>query len=200
MWHVAVAFALVAGLVTLLPGADFALVLRAAASHGRASGAWTAVGVAAGVLAWAAATAAGLSALLAAAPSALLVLRTAGGIYLVGLGIRTAIARPGPRPGQGPAAGGFPTGLAANLTNPKVGVFYLSVVPGLLPPHADVAEMTLLLGGIHATESAAWLCAVACIVDGAGRLLGRPPIRRGLQVLTAVTLIALGCAIACDLL
>lgn len=201
MWHLAAVFALVAGLVTLLPGADFAVVLRSAANRGRTSGVVTAAGVAVGVMAWATATAVGLSALLIAVPSALRVLRIVGGIYLIGLGIGVGVSTVVPQfaPGAGKPyrTGGFPTGLLANLTNPKVGIFYLSVVPGLLPPHANVVEMTLMLGSIHATESAAWLSAVACIV-GASRLLGRPRIRRGLQAVTAVTLIALGCAVACD--
>jgi threonine/homoserine/homoserine lactone efflux protein len=79
-------FAVVAGMVTVVPGLDTSLVPRAAISHGRRAALTTAAGVNLGLLVWGVAAAAGVTALLTAARLAFDVVRLVGAAYLVGLG------------------------------------------------------------------------------------------------------------------
>ncbi len=84
-------FAAVAGLLTIVPGLDTAMVLRSAVAHGRKHGFATAVGVNTGALVWGAGAAVGVSALLTASTIAYTVLRVAGALYMVWLGSRLLI-------------------------------------------------------------------------------------------------------------
>jgi threonine/homoserine/homoserine lactone efflux protein len=108
-------FGLVALLLTITPGLDTALVLRAAITRGRREAVATALGVVAGVLAWGAAAAVGVSALLAASTVAYDVLRLVGAGYWsgsvggsCGASSATLPRRPQARPRRREEPGGRP--------------------------------------------------------------------------------------------
>ena len=138
-------------LLTITPGADMALVARSALAAGRREALWTTAGIASGLLVWAAASAVGVAALLAASATAYDALRLAGAAYLVWLGVRS-IARAGPPPAPPPGARRplrYATGLVSNLANPKIVVFYSTVLPGFVPEGAG-PRLVALLAAIHA--------------------------------------------------
>src|ERR1700761_7982906 len=82
-----IAFSVAAGLLTITPGLDTALVLRTAAVEGAKRAALAALGIGLGCLVWGAAVALGLAALLKASALAFTALKWAGAAYLVWLGI-----------------------------------------------------------------------------------------------------------------
>src|SRR5690242_5753163 len=84
--HALIAFTLTAGLLTITPGLDTALVLRTAAVEGPRRAAMAASGIVLGCLTWGLAASAGLGALLAASQVAYDVLRIAGAAYLLYMG------------------------------------------------------------------------------------------------------------------
>src|SRR5688572_7083684 len=156
------AFALFAGLITITPGLDTMLVLRTTAVGGVRAGAAAAAGIQLGCLIWATASALGVTAVLAASRTAYDVLRVAGALYLLWLGVRLLWNRrrstaDTPVP---PAGGSFGTGLVTNLLNPKVGVFYLSVLPQFLPADADPLLGSLLLASVHVAEGILWCAGI----------------------------------------
>jgi threonine/homoserine/homoserine lactone efflux protein len=140
-----IAFGLAAGLLTITPGLDTALVLRTAAAEGWRRAAAVAVGIGLGCLAWGAAAAFGAGALLVASHAAYTILKWAGAAYLVWLGVnllRKPRAAFDAGAGAGEAAlGGLAAALAKgfwnNLLNPKVGVFYVSFLPQFIPTGAS---------------------------------------------------------------
>lgn len=160
-----VAFALVAGLVTITPGADTMLVLSSAARGGVGRGLATAAGTVSGVYCWGLAAAAGASAVLTASETAYAALKLAGAAYLLWLGataLRSSFRRaPG---GDGPThpdteptrslSRAYLRGLLTNLLNPKVGVFYLSFLPQFLPRDVAVLPAGVLLTSVHVLEAA----------------------------------------------
>ena len=79
-------FAIVAGLLTLVPGIDTALVLRSSISKSRSFAFATALGINTGTMVWGIAAAVGVSALLAASELAYRALTMAGAAYMVWLG------------------------------------------------------------------------------------------------------------------
>ncbi len=195
-------FALVAGLITIIPGLDTAMVLRAALNRGGRAAFLTAVGVGTGSLVWGIAAAVGVSALLTASTVAYTALRIAGAGYMLVLGIRMirgALVTRAPRDGV-PAVeevaatlwGAWRQGLFTNLLNPKVGAFYLSVLPQFIPAHVDPLAMGVLLALVHDVEGMLWF---TLIIVGAGRartwLAGRR-VRRATDGLTGAVLVGFG--------
>jgi threonine/homoserine/homoserine lactone efflux protein len=194
-------FALVAGLLTIIPGLDTALVLRAAMTQGRRPAFATALGINSGALVWGACAAAGVSALLVASRSAYDVVRLAGAAYLVYLGGRLLIGaiRGGGRdlaaPRSDSSAGvgrSWLRGFTTNLLNPKVGAFYVAVLPQFIPAHVSHLAFGVLLALVHDVEAMVWFTA---LIYGAGRLRGwlaRRSVRRGVDATTGAVLVAFG--------
>ena len=163
-----VSFTLAAGLLTITPGLDTALVLRTAAVEGRQQAMLAGIGICLGCLLWGVATSFGLSALLAVSGFAYNVLRIVGAIYLSYLGIKLFIRAFASTSSKGPAKSTwkedkdgdsslwFRRGLLTNLLNPKVGVFYLSFLPQFIPAGVRVWSFSILLALIHATEGLLW--------------------------------------------
>jgi threonine/homoserine/homoserine lactone efflux protein len=161
-------FSLAAGLLTITPGLDTALVLRTAAVEGGKQALLAGVGICFGCLLWGAAASFGLGALLAVSSFAYNMLRIVGAIYLGYLGIKLffrAFARTSSLSMAEPVLqehkGGdgslwLRRGLLTNVLNPKVGMFYLSFLPQFIPAGVQVWSFSILLASIHATEGLLW--------------------------------------------
>lgn len=194
------AFALVSLIVTITPGPDSLLVLRSSLRAGRRTGIRVAAGATSGSLFWGVCSAAGLTAIMAASAQAFRAVQLAGAVYLVFLGIRGWRAAASPmagheHPGPGPGPG-FRAGLLSNVLNPKVGLFFLTVMPQLLPRHSHVAACALAFAVTDALIAGAWLATVAWISDRARALLRRPRTRAALDRAAGATLFALGVKVA----
>jgi threonine/homoserine/homoserine lactone efflux protein len=188
------AFAIFAAVLAITPGLDTMLVLRTAALGGRRAGLATVGGIALGCLAWALASALGVTAVLAASRLAFEVLRWAGVAYLCYLGVRAMLKKSTVDPV--PPAGGIRAGLVTNLLNPKVGVFYLSVMPLFLPAGLPVLAGSLLLGAIHIGIGVVWLSLLVLVADRSSRVLRRPKVRRRLEQLSGVVFLGFGLRLA----
>ncbi len=183
-----IAFTAAAALLTVTPGLDTALVLRTAASEGTRRAALAGLGIVLGCLCWAALVAVGLAALLADSKIAYVVLRFVGAAYLIWLGYRMLrYPRRAFAAGGSPVAGAgsaFARGALTNLLNPKVGVFYVSFLPGFVPPGAPVGPFILLLGAIHAALGLIWFAFLIAATVPVSRLLRRPALVVGLDRVT----------------
>jgi threonine/homoserine/homoserine lactone efflux protein len=191
------AFAVAAAVLTITPGVDTALVLRAAASGGPRAGAGASLGVCAGLFVWGAAAAFGLSALLSASAAAFTALKVVGAAYLVWLGVRLLLwPRSGLALGGAEAGGSFRRGFLTNVLNPKVGVFYATFLPQFIPSGVSVAGFSLLLAGVHAVLTLIWFAALIALTVPLGCWLRRPDVVRGLDRLTGGVFVAFGAKLA----
>ena len=190
------AFLGIAILVIVTPGQDTALTIRNTMLGGRPAGVATATGVAAGQACWTAAASIGLAALLVASEPVFVALKLAGAAYLVYLGLqalRHAI-RPGTRTveradgSQLAAHRAFRQGLLSNLGNPKMAIFFTS----LLPQFGSSFGGLFALGLLFCLLTLAWLSAYSFAVARAGDLLRRSRIRRSLDAFTGTCLVAFG--------
>jgi threonine/homoserine/homoserine lactone efflux protein len=187
-------FVLIALVVIVTPGQDTALTIRNALAGGRRAGRLTAVGVAAGQSVWVLATAAGVAAVIVASEPAFLALRVFGAAYLVWLGARSLVAafrRKRRRAETGrrrPGGAPFRQGVVSNLGNPKMAVFFTS----LLPQFASSFASLLAHGLVFVTMTIAWLAFVAQV----GQALRR--LRRVVDAVTGVVLVALGLRLATE--
>ncbi|MDI3329759.1 MAG: LysE family translocator [Micrococcus sp.] len=218
------AFAVVAGLLTLVPGLDTALVLRSSLTRTRAYAWATALGVATGAMVWGIAAAVGISALLAASGLAYRVLTIAGAAYMLWLGasmiwssfrgtkapvdaaVTGAVEGPGGWSGEPAAAPagspwrGWLTGAGTNLLNPKVGVFYIATIPQFLPEGISPLLMGAALAGVHAVLTMTWFAVL--IIGGryARRWLSSPRSLSVIDRVTGVVLMGFGGALLAEAL
>lgn len=193
-------FAAVVALLTITPGLDTALILRTSLLSGRRPAWGVVLGIQLGTLTWGLLTAVGLSTLLAASQLAYDILRWAGAAYLVWMGIRMLMTRT--KAQETTAETGFGTGfrrgLITNLLNPKVGAFYVAMLPQFIPADAPHAAMGLLLAGVHVGEGLLWstvLIGCAALMSGA---LRAPAVRRLLDRVTGIVIVAFGIRLALD--
>src|SRR5262245_27195104 len=158
-------FTVAAVLVVLLPGPDTLVVVRNLMAGGRRLGLRASLGAMTGLSIWVVAASLGLSALLTASHDGYLALRVVGAVYLCWMGLTALRAKPhdGPavpgeaaEPRRGVLGAGFTAGLLTDLLNPKVGVFFVSFMPGFIPHGAPVAGTSLLLGAIFVVLTAAY--------------------------------------------
>jgi threonine/homoserine/homoserine lactone efflux protein len=196
------AFLAVSAIVIATPGQDTALTIRNALLAGRRGGVFTALGVSTGQAVWALATSFGIAALLRASEPAFVALRLAGAAYLVYLGAQALVAAfrrlpasavsPARRRLEPPVA--YRQGVLSNLGNPKMAVFFTS----LLPQFASSFASLLTLGLTFCCLTLVWLSGYAIAVDLAGGVLRRPRIRRALDAVTGCVLVAFGLRLASE--
>ncbi|MEV4684496.1 LysE family translocator [Streptomyces kurssanovii] len=197
-----IAFIGVAAGMVAMPGADFTVVVRNAVASRRA-GVACAVGVAGGLLVHTALAVAGLAAALATVPVLYRTLQTAGGAYVLYLGVRSlhAALRPQPDPADPRNAAphgvgrGLRQGFLTNVLNPKAPVLFLSLLPQFVPDGAAVLPRTLLLAGTVVLLALLWFPAVALLVDRLGRWLRRPRTARAVEGVSGGALTTLGAAL-----
>ena len=192
------AFVGVSALVIVTPGQDTALTIRNTLSGGRAAGVCTALGVSVGQATWTLCTALGVGALLVASEPAFLALKLAGAAYLVYLGLQALLHRgktfaPESRR-RVTAASASRQGLLSNLGNPKMLAYFTSLLPQFASSFAGV----LALGLAFSTMTLVWLTAYALVVTRAGALIRRDRVKRTIEAVTGVVLIALGLRLAAE--
>ena len=198
------AFVAVAAVVICTPGQDTALTIRSALSGGRRCGLATAGGVALGQAAWTLATAVGLASLLTASQPAFMALKLAGAGYLVALGVQTLLRAirntahrldPARRPGTSPRQA-LRQGLLSNLANPKMAVFFTSLLPQFAPDNGAAFPVLLGLGLLFCLLTFSWLAVYGLAVDWARGVLLRDRVRRALDAATGAVLVGLGIRLA----
>jgi threonine/homoserine/homoserine lactone efflux protein len=191
------AFVGISILVIVTPGQDTALTIQNSLLGGRRRGVFTAFGVSVGQAIWALATSVGLAALIVAFEPALVALKLAGAAFLVYLGVQAlarAIRGETSEPRRSRRHSPFRQGLVSNLGNPKMAVFFTS----LLPQFADSFVGLLALGLLFCSMTFAWLSAYAVVVANAGDALRRPAIRRVFDAVLGAVLVAFGIRLATD--
>jgi threonine/homoserine/homoserine lactone efflux protein len=193
------AFSLAAALIVLLPGPDTLVVLRELMRAGRRRAAQTVAGVLCGLAVWVGAAAFGLSALLRASDTGFLVLKIVGGMYLIWLGVQSLrLRRLADRPQRRLLGRGFVAGFATDLLNPKVGVFFVTFLPGFVPHGYSVGAVSVLFGAIFIAETALYFAVLLAVATPVTRWLGDARIRRRIDATAGAVLIALGIRLAVE--
>ena len=195
-------FVLAALLLLLTPGPAVLYIVTRSIDQGRRAGLVSMLGVHVGTLVHVGAAAAGLSAVLAASALAFSAVKLLGAAYLVYLGVRRLLERPGP------AADGalrerrlrraFLDGVVVNVLNPKTALFFLAFLPQFVDvSRGMVGAQVLVLGLIFV--------ALGLITDGsyaltagtaAGWLRGHPRFLASERWISGVMYIGLGVAAA----
>jgi threonine/homoserine/homoserine lactone efflux protein len=206
-------------LITILPGADMALVMRQVFIGGASLAQRTIFGNLSGLVVHALALAAGLSALLAASAEAYTVVKLAGAAYLIYLGVQTLLAARrreaealeaaatggATATGAVAAARGVPSprtayfqGLVSTVLNPKPALLFLTFLPQFIDESQPVLPQIAFLAGVHILVGLIWMTFYAHLVARAHRTLTRSDVRRWLERVTGVVLIGFGLRVAVE--
>ena len=199
------AFAGVSLLLAVTPGPDMAVVTRNALAHGRRGVLLTTSGIALALTIWVTATAVGLSALLRTSGEVLFALKIVGALYLAYLGIRTLIeSRMKPAdllegtPPAAPAHAVFRQGFLSAISNPKLGVFFVTFLPQFVLPGQAVLPRLLELGIVFALIGWAWMNAYGLFVTRLRDVITAPRVRQWMQRVTGVVLLGFGARLALE--
>ncbi len=186
----------------LVPGPAVLYIVTRSVAQGRGAGLVSVLGIHLGSVIHVAAAALGISALLAASATAFTAVKYLGAAYLVWLGVRKLMARPG---GDGavepPLASGtrlFWEGFVVNVLNPKTAIFFLAFLPQFTDPaQGPVAPQVVLLGMIWIALGVASDGGYALLASAlGGRLRRSARARRRLDVTSGVVYLGLGAVAA----
>jgi threonine/homoserine/homoserine lactone efflux protein len=199
-------YVVAAGLLTIAPGMDTAMVLRSSTSCGPQDGAAASLGICLGLLVWGMGAAFGLTALLAASMLAFTIVKGVGVAYLVYLGVQllrrprttmTADRAPLNSPDRSKEnKNTFYRGFLSNMLNPKVGIFYVTFLPQFIPHGVNFAGFSLMLAGIHVLITLAWFSLLIALTIPLGRFLAKPRVVRNLDRMTGCVFIGFGVKLA----
>ena len=199
------AFVGISLLLSVTPGPDMAVVTKNALAHGRRGVLLTTTGIALALSIWITATAVGLSAVLRTSGEALFVLKLVGAAYLGYLGVRTLIEsrrRPAelvtsaPAPAPGHAI--FRQGFLSAISNPKLGVFFVTFLPQFVAPGQALLPRLFLLGVIFAVIGWTWLNVYGLFVTRIRDVITTPRVRQWMERITGVVLLGFGARLAAD--
>lgn len=191
------AFAGLCVILAVTPGPDTFLVLRYSLARPGA-GLAASAGSALGSLLWALAVAFGLAALLEQSAEVYRVVKIAGGLYLIYLGVAALIASRRKAHSVETEVrttslrSGFVAGTLSTVMNPKVGLFFLAIAPQFVPRDGYAIGNTLLLGAIDAAVAAGYLVVVSLLAARAVAWLKKPTVTKTLERVSAAILAALG--------
>jgi threonine/homoserine/homoserine lactone efflux protein len=199
------AFIGVSLLLAVTPGPDMAVVTKNALAHGRRGVALTTTGIALALGIWTGATAVGLAALLRTSGDALFVLKLVGAAYLAYLGVRTLLdsrRRPGDflaaAAQPAPAHAIFRQGFLSAISNPKLGVFFVTFLPQFVMPGQPVLPRLLLLGMTFAVIGWTWMNVYGLFVTRMRDFITAPRVRQWMERVTGVVLLGFGARLAIE--
>jgi threonine/homoserine/homoserine lactone efflux protein len=149
----------------------------------------------------------GLVAVLLASEPVFRAIRLAGAAYLIWLGLRSlraaftarSPAEPDTTRGERLSSrAAFAQGIVNNLGNPKMAVFFASVLPQFTAPGQGMVSALVLLGVVFSALTFAWLAVYATAISLAGRLLRTSRVQRAIEAVSGTVLIGLGIRVAAD--
>jgi threonine/homoserine/homoserine lactone efflux protein len=203
------AFLGVSMIVIVTPGPDTAITIRNTLLGGRVGGIFTALGIAMGQTVWALATSVGVVAILIASEPMFVAIKYAGAMYLFYLGAQALREALRPSTPQDIAQGrrdeqrltkirAFRQGVVSDLGNPKMAVFFASLLPQFVPSGGASFLELFLRGCIFALMTLSWLILYATVVAVVGDVLRRGVMRRVVEGLTGLVLVGLGLRLAAE--
>jgi len=196
MLHALVTFLPVAAMLAISPGPATALVVHSAARGGRQPALLATAGDAAGLALWAVASMFGVSALVAASATAFTVLKIFGAGVLIWFGIQALRRSRTPREAGHVGGRPFRRGVITALANPKVGLFYVALLPQFVPEGSPLLATTLLLAASQITLSVVWYLLLLTFISRARAAFVRGA--RRLEAFSGAAMIAFGLKLASD--
>jgi threonine/homoserine/homoserine lactone efflux protein len=199
------AFAGVALLLAITPGPDMATITRNGLVYGRRGVLLTALGIGTALVGWTAAAAFGVAAVLAASAVLFTAVKLAGAAYLAYLGVRSLLASRKPHHAQdlgsaplAPAHRIYRTGFLSAMLNPKLGVFFITLLPQFVRPGQPVLPRMLLLGVIFSLIGVAWMACYGILLTRLRDVIDTPRVRAWMERVSGLVLVGFAARLAVE--
>ncbi|ASZ10338.1 LysE family translocator [Chitinophaga pendula] len=197
------AFLLAGILLNITPGADTMYILARSISQGKKAGISSVLGISTGIIFHTLAATFGLSLIIARSALAFSIVKYAGAVYLVYLGVRTltkgADLHTATLPGNAPSGHKiFWSGVLTNVLNPKVALFFLAFLPQFIDKaHIQSPIPYLVLGLCFVITSVLWfLVIVWCAAAMSAQLKYNVRVKQWLNRISGSVFILLGVKLA----
>jgi RhtB (resistance to homoserine/threonine) family protein len=201
-WLEFAALMLAFGINAVIPGADFAMVLRQSIAHGRRAALFTSAGIATSILVHGSYTLLGIGVIVGQSLLVFNIIKWVGAAYLVWLAISALRSPPPKPPEEGDLAAvrpgdfaAFALGFLTNLLNPKAVLFFLALFTTLVSAHTGgdtkviyVLSMSIMLF--------AWFALVSVFFTTASVRQGFFRFGRWFNRVTGITFILLAVRVA----
>jgi RhtB (resistance to homoserine/threonine) family protein len=202
-WSTYLGFAGMMAFLAMMPGPDTMVVLKNALTGGARGGGWACAGISVANFLQGTAAALGLGAVITRYRPLFETVKWLGAAYLVFLGVQALRgawrgdyeALDDVRRARASRSRRFREGFLSNITNPKVIVLYLSVLPQFLTPASTLGD-SLLLAYTVAALGVVWQVLLLLFVHRVRAWLRRRRVRRSLDGVTGAALIGFGAALA----
>jgi RhtB (resistance to homoserine/threonine) family protein len=202
-WSTYLAFAGMMAFLAMMPGPDTMVVLKNALTGGARGGGWACAGISVANFLQGTAAAFGLGAVITRYRPLFETVKWLGAAYLVFLGIQALRgawrgnyeALDDGRRARASRSRRFREGFLSNITNPKVIVLYLSVLPQFLTPASTLGDSLLLAYTVTAL-GVVWQVLLLVFVHRVRAWLQRRRVRRAMDGVTGMALMGFGAALA----
>jgi RhtB (resistance to homoserine/threonine) family protein len=191
--------------VVMSPGIDTALITKRTISDGRIDGYKMALGITTGSLVHTFAAAFGLSAILMQSAVAFEIVKYAGAVYLIYLGLSSFITKKNKyvthienQNNSELKKSAFKQGLFSNVLNPKVAMFFLTFLPQFVKTGADATQQFIMMGVIYTVLSITWFFVYVFFINYLREWLMSPKVQRIMDKVTGLVLIGFGLKLALD--
>lgn len=195
--------------LTITPGSDTLLTIKNTIHGGQSAGLLTVLGVTCGLLGHVLLAILGLSFILAQNPTLFSLIKLAGALYIIYLGIKSIMGlfhRPDSENDlnnvkfqKSNAILYFQEGLLTNLLNPKVAIFYIAFLPNFIGKDDPIVAKSILLTSIHIVFGFLWLIFLTMSLNKARAWIINGAIQIYLEAIAGIILIALGMNLVVDL-
>ncbi|MFG1639877.1 LysE family translocator [Amycolatopsis sp. NPDC049252] len=204
-WSTYAGFAAMMALLAMMPGPDTMVVLKNALTGGARGGGWACAGISVANFLQGTAAALGLGAVITRYQPVFETVKWLGAAYLVYLGIQALRGAwrgdyeslDDVRRARASRSRRFREGFLSNITNPKVIVLYLSVLPQFLTPESGFGD-SLLLAYTVAALGVVWQVLLLLFVHRVRGWLQRRKVRRAMDGVTGTALLGFGAALALE--
>ena len=195
----------VIAVLTITPGPDMLLALRNGIRGGRDAAWATGLGCCVGIAVHAVLAVLGLSAILAASSEAFTVVKVAGALYLVFLGVQALASSFRRREGglearassaAPPTGSAFRQGLVTNLLNPKMALLFLTLLPQFVADGEPREATSAILAAVFLADAVLWWRLFSLAIGPLGRFLSRPRVVTWFDRGTGALLVGLGVRVA----
>jgi RhtB (resistance to homoserine/threonine) family protein len=191
--------------VVMSPGIDTALITKRTISDGRIDGYKMALGITTGSLVHTFTAAFGLSAILMQSAVAFEIVKYAGAVYLIYLGLSSFITNKNKyvthienQNNSELKKSAFKQGLFSNVLNPKVAMFFLTFLPQFVKTGADATQQFIMMGVIYTVLSITWFFVYVFFINYLREWLMSPKVQRIMDKVTGLVLIGFGLKLALD--
>ncbi|MBT2691190.1 LysE family translocator [Bacillus sp. ISL-47] len=191
-------------LLVILPGPDTGILIQNTISSGKKSGIKTMFGSVAGLLIHTMAVVFGLSALIVKSAYIFSIIKYAGAMYLIYLGIvslRSLSSKQVSSEGvkkHRKNKSHFLQGFFTCVSNPKVAVFFLTFFPQFISPDGNHFVQFMTMGLTYSIITIVWFFFYVYLIDTFRNWLKKPAVHNGLQGVSGVVLMGFGIKLALE--